>query len=160
VADRAQDVEDEVRAVARAYYEAFRSGDVRRAQRFVADRLLETSVVVGANINVDNYEDDGVHLPRWVRAELQRKGKRLVRARRRGWSEVQRLEDWRVDEVVLDKALERARVDTSAEGSYWMRRVDGGWKIVAFGSPTADGLREFGGEWEQGPAIIDPADYP
>lgn len=51
-------------------------------------------------------------------------------------------------------------MDTSAEGSYWMRRIDGQWKIVAFGSPTAEGLREFGGEWEQGPAICGGSNSP
>ena len=62
------------------------------------------------------------------------------------------------DEVVVDRSRQRARVDTSAEGSYWMQRLHGEWKIVAFGSPTAQGLREFGGEWDRGPAIVDPAD--
>jgi hypothetical protein len=100
VPDRAEDADREVRAVARAYYEAFRSGDLRRAGAFVADRLLETTVFVGANINAD--EDDRVRLPRSVRAELSRKGKRVVRARRRRWSEVQRIEHWTVDAVVLD----------------------------------------------------------
>jgi hypothetical protein len=157
VADSTADAEREVRALARAYYVAFRSGDVRRAAKFVADRLLETSVVVGTNINAD--EDDRVRLPRSVRAKLSRKGKRVVRARRRRWTEVQRLENWTVDDVVLDKSGERARVDTSAEGSYWIQRVDGKWKIVAFGSPTTKGLRDFGGEWERGPAIIDPEHY-
>jgi hypothetical protein len=152
VSDRAEDAESEVRALARAYYEAFRAGDVKRAASFVADRLLETTVVVGANINAD--EDDSVRVPRSVRGQLSRKGKRVVRARRRGWSESQRLKHWTVDDVVLDKSRERARVDTSAEGSYWMQRLEGEWKIVAFGSPTAEGLREFGGEWDRGPGIV------
>ena len=144
--------ESEVRAVARAYYEAFRAGDLKRARSFVADRLLETTVIVGVNVNAE--EDGHVRLPR-TSALLSRNGKRVVRARRRGWRDPIRIERWTVDDVVLDEDEERARVDTAAERSYWMQKLHGEWKIVAFGSPTEDGLREFGGRWSRGPTLAD-----
>jgi hypothetical protein len=53
--------------------------------------------------------------------------------------------------VFVDDAQTRARIDTSADDSYWMRRIDSGWRIVAFGSLTERSLRAFGGRWTRDP---------
>jgi hypothetical protein len=72
-----------------------------------------------------------------------------VRERRRSFDA--RSSWWGVEQVLVDRSATRARVDTEPEGSYWMRRADGRWLIVAFGSPTPEGVRQFGGEWPEGP---------
>lgn len=132
----------EVRAVAERYYDAFRMGRLEEACALVAARTLPSRLIVGANVRDDERPD--------VKPRRVASGCALVRQRRRGWQEQIPRSAWRVDAVQYDAAGERARVDTSAEGSYWMRKLDDGWRIVGFGWLTDEGLRELGGDWPAG----------
>lgn len=135
-----------VARTAEAYYDAFRERRLDDGCALVAERLLEQRLVVGANVAGDDRPDlDEVASP-------ARDGCRAVHQRRRGWTEPLPREAWQVDGVWLDRSLTRARVDTSGEGSYWMRRGAHCWQIVGFGALTEAGLREFGGEWVRDPA--------
>ena len=134
-------VKREVSEVAEAYYDAFRTRDLDAACRHVADRTLASRVMVGANTRDGELPEGTARRPPDLR------GCALVRARRRGWEEPLPREAWRVDEVSVDRDRMRARVDTAAEGSYWMRRIGEKWLIVGFGALTDEATREFGGRW-------------
>jgi hypothetical protein len=133
-----------VRALAERYYDAFREGRLDEACRLVGESTLRSRTITGANVR------DGER-PEF-RAPEPASGCALVRQRRRGWEEPIPRSAWRVDAVHFDDARERARVDTAAEGSYWMRRFEHGWRIVGFGSLTEQAVREFGGTWSSGAA--------
>lgn len=129
-----------VRSVAERYCDAFRERRLAAACDVVADQTLDSKLIVGANV-AGGGEPEGVEPP------APATGCALVRQRRRGWSEMLPRSRWRVDAVFLDAALQRARVDTSAEGTYWMRRTGGEWRIVGFGWLTDASIRALGGEW-------------
>ncbi len=151
--ERPEAADDEDRAVARvqvarlaeAYYDAFRDGRIVDACGLVASRLLVERLIVGAN------SAGGAPLTLSVE-QPDREGCPRVRQRRRGWLEPIPRSAWRVDGVRLDVSLTRARVDTTGEGSYWMRRTAEGWRIVGFGALTDAAQRELGGKWERDPA--------
>jgi hypothetical protein len=126
---------------ARVYFEAFRVGDMDRACAHVAERMLPATRIVGANIGPESDQELPDVEP------YSRDGCQQVRERRRSFEPTQR---WGVEQVLVDRSATRARVDTEPEGSYWMRRTDGRWLIVAFGSPTPEGVRQFGGDWPEG----------
>ena len=140
------DAEAAVRAVAERYYDAFRTQRLDEACALVAEETLESDRIVGANVRDDEIPEAG-------ESSAPLTGCALVRARRRGWDEPIPRSAWEVEAVVLDAERVRARVDTSAEGSYWMRRSDTGWRIVGFGWLTGDGLRALGGKWPPGVVI-------
>jgi len=139
---RGQNPDAEVTALAERYYDAFREGRLDEACRLVAENTLQSRTIIGANVR--DGERPEVRRPEPV------SGCALVRQRRRGWEEPIPRSAWGIDAVHFDDAGERARVDTAAEGSYWMRRFDHGWLIVGFGSLTARAVREFGGKWPPG----------
>lgn len=57
-----------------------------------------------------------------------------------------------MEAVGFDTTGGRARVDTADEASYWMRRIDGAWRIVGFGWLTDESIRALGGDWPEGAA--------
>jgi hypothetical protein len=126
---------------ARAYFEAFRAGDIDRACAHVAKRMLPATRIGGTNVGPESDPKRPDVKP------YSRDGCRQVRERRRTFETTLR---WGVEQVLVDGSATRARVDTEPEGSYWMRRTDGRWLIVAFGSPTLEGVRQFGGDWPEG----------
>jgi hypothetical protein len=136
----------EVVELATRYYDAFRTGALDEACNVVAEKLLPSHEIVGLNVHGD--EDAPSTLPRRPRGLH---GCATVRWRRKGWEEPIPRERWRVDDVFLDEESMRARVDTAGEGTYWMRRIDGSWRIVGFGGLTDDGVRELGGRWSLDP---------
>lgn len=132
----------EVRALAERYYDAFREGRLDAACRLVAEHTLQSRTIIGANV--------GHREPPKMRMPDRASGCALVQRRRRGWEEPIPRSAWGIDAVRFDAARQRARVDTAAEDSYWMRRFDQGWLIVAFGSLTDQAVRELGGTWPPG----------
>ena len=132
----------QVSRVAERYYDAFRAGQLEDACRYVADRLLPTRPIAGTNTRQGEQ-------PRFRPSTQPRAGCAAVRFRHRGWSEPIPRAAWQIEDVLVDREAIRARVDTTAEGSYWMRRLDDKWRIVAFGSLTDKGVRELGGEWKR-----------
>jgi hypothetical protein len=146
-AERRDRADREVRRVAHEYFVAYSAGNLDLACSYVADRMLETSVILSGNVGPgdrshlgDDYDHD-LGSPR---------GCVQVRARRRNHFGEKPVVRWKVDDVRFDRAVDRARVDTSVEGSYWMKHIGGRWRIVAF-SPTRAAVRRFGGEWERDP---------
>lgn len=138
----APDARREVTRLARDYYDAFRERRLNDACGLVAQRLLPMRLIVG-------FTTPGGDMPDVRPTQQPRDGCAEVRQRRRKWTEPIPRSAWEVEQVVLDPAAERARVDTSAEGTYWMRRLCNGWRIVGFGSLTDEAAREFGGDWAQ-----------
>lgn len=124
--------------MATRYYDAFRARDLDAACGLVADRLLPSRIVVGVNTR------DGKLRGR-LPAGSPSAGCAAVRQRREGWTEPLPRSAWKVTSVLLDDEQVRARVDTSGEGSYWLRRELRGWRIVGFGALTDAAFRRFAG---------------
>ncbi len=144
--DPRAELEAELRALAERYYDAFRARRLEEAAALVAPTVLPSRRLVAGIVR----RGEELEIPAAPTSQL---GPDVVRRRRRGWSEPVPRRLWSVEAVHLDADGVRARVDTLAEGSYWMRRDDEGWRIVGFGSLTDEALDALGGTWP--PGVVD-----